>query len=221
VTIVDLSFPFAPVDVPRDHGYALYGALSRAAPALHEARWLGVHPLSGQLAAGETLRTSLRSGLRLRLPSEKIAETLPLAGKTLEVRGVRLTLGAPSVHPIIPAASLDARLVLVKLTSVPKHEHAELGRQTLDLAKMAPRVEAELGKQLDRLGVRARAELRGHGRITVGGRSVIGFSVRVSGLNADESICLQAEGLGGKRRMGCGIFRPTRAPRRVHVENRP
>jgi hypothetical protein len=48
MTIIDLAFPLQPAEVPRDHGYALYGALCRAVPELHEARWLGVHRLSGR-----------------------------------------------------------------------------------------------------------------------------------------------------------------------------
>jgi hypothetical protein len=34
--------------------------------------------------------------------------------------------------------------------------------------------------------------------------------VRVLGLSADDSLKLQICGLGGKRTMGCGIFRPAR-----------
>ncbi|MGH9961803.1 MAG: type I-MYXAN CRISPR-associated protein Cas6/Cmx6, partial [Pyrinomonadaceae bacterium] len=39
-------------------------------------------------------------------------------------------------------------------------------------------------------------------------RSVIGYAVSVSGLSDDESVKLQVIGLGGRRRMGCGVFVP-------------
>ena len=43
--------------------------------------------------------------------------------------------------------------------------------------------------------------------ITVGGQKVVGFSVRVSGLSDEASLALQERGIGGRRKMGCGVFR--------------
>ena len=40
---------------------------------------------------------------------------------------------------------------------------------------------------------------------------MIGYALRVFGLTAEESIRLQEEGLGGRRRMGCGVFLPIRS----------
>ena len=210
MTTVDLAFPLHSAEVQRDHGYPLYGALCRAVPSLHEARWLGVHPLSGRPVGAGRLLIAPPSALRLRLPLEQIGVVLPVAGHPLEVAGTRLMVGAPSVHALVPAASLDARLVVVKLTDIPKHDHQALGRRSLDRAAIEERVKQELARQLAALGIRAVAELRGHCRINVAGRAIVGFSVRVQGLDADASLALQTKGLGGKRKMGCGIFRPTR-----------
>jgi CRISPR-associated protein Cas6 len=210
MTTIDLAFPLQPAEVPRDHGYPLYGALCRALPELHEARWLAVHPLSGRPIGHGLLAITAGKALRLRIPSDRIATVLPLAGQTLDLGTTPLVLGAPSVHALIPAVSLDAQLVVVKLTAVPTRDHPTLGRRSLDRSAIAERVAKELTRQLEFLGLRARVELRGHGRIVVGGRAVLGFSVRVSGLDAEASLKLQEQGLGGKRRMGCGVFRPTR-----------
>jgi CRISPR-associated protein Cas6 len=150
------------------------------------------------------------AALRLRLPVDQIATALPLAGKTLKLGAGRLVFGAPAVHALVPAPSLDARLVVVKLTDVPTRDHPSLGRRSLDRPAIAERVKTELMRQLKSLGVDALVELRGHGRITVAGRVLLGFSVRVSDLDAEASIKLQERGLGGKRRMGCGMFRPSR-----------
>jgi len=207
---VDLSFPIAGETVPRDHGYALYGALSRAVPALHRAGWLAVHPLAGTLVDPTTLRLGPSAHLRLRLPAERIGEVLALVGAKLDVAGWPLALASPTVHALVPAASLDARLVIVKLTAVPTRDHPTLGRRSLDRPAIEVRVREELCRQLDVLGIRSRPELRGHHRMTVAGRAVVGFSVRVQGLDADASLALQIKGLGGKRRMGCGVFRKTR-----------
>ncbi len=44
----------------------------------------------------------------------------------------------------------------------------------------------------------------------VKGYTIVGFSVRLSGLNEGDSVLVQERGLGGKRKMGAGIFVPIR-----------
>lgn len=218
MTVVDVMFPLTAAEVPLDHGYALYGALSRVVPELHGASWLGIHPLGGRPIGEGRLTTNGRAGLRLRLPVERIPAVLPLTGKTLDIAGAKLKAGAPSVHSLVSAASLDARLVVVKLTNVPRHDHPELHRPSLDRSAVAARVFDDLERQLTKIGAHGSISLRGHGRMTVAGRTVVGFSVRVSELDADSSLALLTHGLGGKRRMGCGIFRPTRLKQRPTTE---
>jgi len=196
--------------VPRDHGYALYGAICRAAPGLHEAPWLGVHPLGGKLVGDATLALGGGAHLRLRLPPERIVDVLSLAGARLDVGGASLLLGAPQVHALEPVASLDARLVAIKLTDAPHRTHPELARETLDVVAFAQRYTREIKRQLAEIGIEAPFELRGRRSLAVGGRRVVGYSVRVGGLTADQSLALQEKGIGGKRRMGCGMFRATR-----------
>jgi CRISPR-associated protein Cas6 len=61
-------------------------------------------------------------------------------------------------------------------------------------------------------------EIRGRGRIRVGGQQVIGCAVRISDLSAEDSVRLQIDGLGGKRAMGCGLFRPARWKQALALE---
>jgi CRISPR-associated protein Cas6 len=44
--------------------------------------------------------------------------------------------------------------------------------------------------------------------VTIHDKSVVGFSVAVHDLNDEDSLKLQASGIGGRRAMGCGIFNP-------------
>jgi CRISPR-associated protein Cas6 len=37
---------------------------------------------------------------------------------------------------------------------------------------------------------------------------IVGYAMVVEGLTAEESVCLQENGIGGRRRFGCGIFVP-------------
>lgn len=203
-TYVDFAFPIGQATVPVDHGYALYSALSAKLPELHEASWLAVHPLGGE-RDGETLHITPRSRLKLRIPLSRLPVVLPLVGTTISVAGASLRLGAPQIFQLETRASLDARLVLIRLTTpvLPKNEVASE-------SEFARRFQDEASRQLTKLGIRGGLTLHGQRRITVAGQRLLGFSVRVDGLNADESLVLQIRGLGGKHRMGCGIFRPTR-----------
>jgi len=208
MTTIDLAFPVRGTSVPVDHGYPLYAALSNLVPEIHAVAWLGVHPISGRRQHPDRLRLGPRGELRLRLPAEKIPTVLPLAGTRPRVDDAFLTLGAPSVHPLVGAPSLDARLVVVKLTDVPKSDDGAISRELF-----AERYRQELARQMERLGVRGSLSLEGRRGLSVKGKRVIGFSVRVSDLSDADSVTLQANGLGGKRAMGCGIFRPTRGKR--------
>jgi CRISPR-associated protein Cas6 len=210
VTTIDLSFPIVGDRVARDHGYALYGALARALPAIHGASWLGVHPLGGKPIDDGMVALGRHAELRLRLPTERIGELLSLVGAKLTVSGATFVVGAPRVYPLIPAASLDARLVALKLTRAPRRPNVDLKRETLDVDGFAERYRAEIKRQLASLEIAATFGLCGRHDITVAGKRVVGYSVRIGGLSAGASLLLQERGIGGRRRMGCGVFRPTR-----------
>jgi CRISPR-associated endonuclease/helicase Cas3 len=172
---------------------------------VHRADWLAVHPVGGKRIDRETLALGRGSSVTLRLPVERIGIVLPLAGATLELRGATLVLGAPSIRALEPAPSLDARMVIIKLTNVP-----EKGDGSLDVVALRARFEAEARRQLNALGIGGILAITGRRSITVDRKRVVGFSVRVSELDADGSLRLQVEGIGGKRTMGGGVFRRTR-----------
>ena len=44
--------------------------------------------------------------------------------------------------------------------------------------------------------------------VTAGAREIVGFSVVLHGLTPEGSLRMQAEGMGGDRGLGCGIFVP-------------
>ena len=204
---IDLAFPIRGRTIPRDHGYALYGAMSRLIPGIHGATWIGIHGIAGKLANPEELTLEPMGMLRVRVPTDKIGELLALAGATLEVSGRQIEIGAPTVHALTPVAALDARLVVIRLTG-------GLAKP-FDRAAFSSRFVAEAQRQLVKLEIRGDLELCGRQNLSVGGQRVIGHSVRVLGLSPDDSLKLQVHGIGGKRTMGCGIFRPARVKLKV------
>lgn len=199
---MDLAFPVRGTTIPSDHGYQLYGALSRAIPAVHGADWIGIHGIAGKRLDSGELAIDVRATLRVRIPQTQIAALLALTGTTIEVSGSSVEIGAPTVHALTPVATLDARLVVIRLTGgIPK---------PFDHDVFESRFIAECHRQLTEHGIRGDLELSGRRSLRVGGRRLIGYAVRVHGLSPDHSLELQARGVGGKRTMGCGLFRPAR-----------
>lgn len=209
MTTIDLAFPLRGTTVALDHGYALYSALATKLPAVHASGWLGVHPIGGKVNGGQ-ISLGPHSELRLRIPTSRIGDVLPVSGARLDVAGSTLALGVPTVHALAPRSALDSRLVLLKLTSPPTRTQEESGRKVLDNDAIAERYREELGRQLARLDTKCELTLCGRRAITIKGKRLVGYSVRLTGLDPDASLRVQAEGLGGRRGLGCGLFRPTR-----------
>src|SRR5262245_17948395 len=111
LAMVDLVFPVVGSHLPTDHGYALYGAMSRLLPCLHDGSVrFGFAPITGpHIGRGLLQVDSKQSRLRLRVPAGDIPRVLPLAGKSLEMMGHRVRLGVPNVEALQPASSLIAR----------------------------------------------------------------------------------------------------------------
>ena len=202
--IVDLRFNVRGKTILADHGYALYSALCGQVPTLHHATWCAIHPIRGQRLVNGSIRLRSGSAVVLRVPCSQIAQVLPLAGSTLVLGGSSIILRAPTVEPLRPSAALDARNVVIKLTNV-----ALTDKETIDKIALERAFLAELRRQLDAMGVRADPSIRGRQQVSVGGKRILGYSVRLLGLSKPDSLLVQCRGLGGKRHMGCGVFSPT------------
>ena len=187
---VDLTFRLNGTTVPVDHGYALYSALSRVVSEIHSDPRIGVQPIRGVYAGDGTLHLAPFSRLILRLPDEQMRTYLTIAGKTLEIDLHSVSVGVPQTRALHPVARLRARLVTIK---------GFLEDDSfLDAAK----------RQLEALGIAGYIHLGQRRTLRIKDKQVVGFEMAVSGLTAEESLTLQEKGLGGRRRMGCGVFVP-------------
>ena len=202
--VIDLSFVLVGTTIPLDHGYSLFSAICRVIPGLHGDRRVGVHSIRGRQTAPGVLTLTDRSRLKLRLPPEEIAPFIALAGKELDLGGHHLRVGIPQVESLTPAANLAARLVTF--------------RHALDPAAF----EVDVRRELGRLKIAGTPQLVPSTRpawqgqplrriLRVKDRRIVGYALRVTGLTGEESVRLQEEGLGGRRRMGCGLFYPLRS----------
>ncbi len=195
---VDLCFPVMGGQIPADHGYLLYSAVSRLLSAAHQADAYGIHPIRGRQLGGRTLQLTEHSRLVIRTDAEQLARFLPLAGKQLCLLNRMLRMGVPKVRSLVPAPALRSRLVTIKLPDVAA-QPADAAIETFRAASL---------RKLGELGISTEAKLSLGKRRTlrIKDKEVVGYEVIIEGLSAAESIAVQEHGLGGRRRMGCGLF---------------
>jgi CRISPR-associated protein Cas6 len=189
---ITVQFPVQGNKLPADHGYLLYSAISQIKPELHETKWLGIEMISGVMfEKGFIIVPSRGASLRLRIPADKFGEVICLAGKQFDIEGHTIRLGIPTARPLLPASSLYSRIVTFRNSlEVPKF----LETANRDLLEKEITAELEIPKE-----TRSR-----HRRIiTIKGKKIVGFSLIAHGLNDEDSLRLQSEGIGGRRSMGC------------------
>jgi CRISPR-associated protein Cas6 len=205
--VVDLVFPLRGKSIPADHGYPLFSALCRVIPWIHSDDMLGVHAINGRIEAPRRLVLTQRSTLRLRLAADRIPDCISLTGQQLDIDDGDITLGFPSLVPLVPSTSGFSRLVTIRGFTEAEPFLDAVRRQltVLDIEGMAslvprpatqPREESSSGGSSPWV----RRTLR------VRDKDIVGFALRVDHLTAEESLRLQEHGLGGRRHFGCGLF---------------
>jgi len=190
--IIDLAFPLHGKRIPVDHGFALYGALSRLYPSLHKDENIGVHLIRGRYSGNGFLELLPFSRLRLRIPNENISAYLGLAGKSLDLEGDVVHIGTPTIYPLRPKVALYSHLVTTKN-----------GQDTV-------RFQEAVRTQLRSVGVQGKFYVGKRRTFKIHDKQIVGYSMLLTELSAEDSLTLQEKGVGGRRKMGCGIFSPVR-----------
>jgi CRISPR-associated protein Cas6 len=159
---------------------------------------VGLIPIRGTPSGDHRLILDRNARFGLRLPVDEIPRALVLAGRRLRVGDATIRAGTTSAHALKPAATLYARIVTTRNGEDPS------------------RFDAEVARQLAALDIRGRV-VRGDRRIVrIHDRKVVGHELLVTELGPDESIRLQEHGLGGRRKVGCGVFvTPASTPEEV------
>ncbi len=206
---VELSFGVIGQTLPADHGYRLYSAIAHLCPEIHEQEGISIQTIAGEPDGQGKIYLSRQSRLKVRLPyePEKISLVLPLAGQILTIGIHKIQLGIPQIFPLRPVEQLRSRIVTIKKFQQPE-PFKEAAQRQLD----AMGIQATLILPLNEQGEPSRKAIK------IKSYSVVGFSLIVTDLNEADSLKLQAAGLGGKHRMGCGIFNPLPQRRRLIYE---
>lgn len=189
---VDVSFELSGRHVPADPAAALALAVTAALPWFASEPCAGIHPLRAAPSTHGTLVLARRARLVLRVPEARATQALALAGRRLDLQGEPVTVGAGHPKALAPCATLFAQRV------------ATGARDERDFHEAVVRRLAELGVRCELISGRARS-VRGEGR------EVVGYALALHGLAPADSLRVQAEGIGGERRLGFGIFVPHKA----------
>ena len=190
--VVELAFAMHGRGIALDHGYLLYSALVAHVPELHgDSLGWQILPVRGQQAGPGRIEVLPTSSLGIRCPAATIPVALGLAGKTLRIGEDVVALGVPVVRPLAAANDLVSRFVTVKGFEEPATFEEALIRQLIALVGDGDGAVAEVGE---------RRVMR------VAAHTIVGFRVALRGLHDEASLRIQAQGLGGRRRMGAGVF---------------
>ena len=189
--VIDIVYDVAGSSVPAEHALPLLEAIVEALPWFATAEAAGVHPLRGSGTAYGELLLARRTKLVLRVPVSRQDDCASLEGRNLAVGTQRLEVGRGLARPLRPSATLHAQRV----------------------ASAAPDdrgFQDEVAAALDALGVASPFISGRVRRGRAGGRAIAGFALSVHELGAEDSLRLQAPGIGGDRRPGRGIFVPAK-----------
>lgn len=197
VPYVELSFGVIGTSLPADHGYGLYSAIAHLCPEIHEQEGVSILTIPGEPDGQGKIHLSKTSRLKVRLPYEldKISMVLPLAGQKLTIGSHKIQLEIPQILPLRPVDKLRSRIVTIKKFQEPEPFKQAAQRQ-LDALEIAGKLILPLNEK----GEPSRKAIK------IKSYSIVGFSLIVTDLSEEDSIKLQKNGLGGKHRMGCGIF---------------
>jgi len=199
--VQDLAYKIECTSLPVDHAYALSEAITEILPWMKSAEGAGIHQIHVAASGNgwmrpenpdEILHLSRRTKLTLRVPKEFLESALSLQGKTLNVAGSKMTIGAPEIRPLSVITTLYARYLV--FSDEPEPENIFLENAMMSLQSISIRPEKMLpGKEKT---------------IQMPEKMIKTRSLMLTGINAEESIRLQQKGLGKYPHLGCGIFLP-------------
>lgn len=196
-TMVEAQFDLAGLEIPEDHGYALFQALCRHLPWLAQTPEAAVQSVHGAPSGrNANLVINRRVKLLLRIPVDRAKDAEALVGKTIDAGAGAIVIGALKVRQLMPSQTLYAHF-------------ADMG--TEDEAEFLARAKAEL----EAMGIRCGLMCGKRRRLTTPEGQVAGYSLMLHDLTLLQSMQVIERGLGRHRIYGCGIFVPHKSIKEV------
>jgi CRISPR-associated protein Cas6 len=98
---INVSFALNGKQLPADHGYLVYSAISQSFSSLHGVDWLAIELISGFPSGRGLIALPDRNAtLRLRVPADQYRNGVQLAGKRRDIGGDKIRLGRNEVRPV-------------------------------------------------------------------------------------------------------------------------
>lgn len=198
--LVDVVFDVQGRAVPRDHAAVLHEAIAVHLPWWNQEPGVGIHPLKLVAAAdGQSLALlARRTRLLLRVPRERLADTIALSGADLALGPHHIQIGQGHTRELLAHATLYAY-----------HVFSPDGDEV--------RFMDGIHQELEQLGIRFLSVCGKNHVYRLGGREVSAFSLMLHGLSPKDSLRIQERGLGPHRHWGCGLFVPHKSAAAVGV----
>ena len=131
--LLRVTFPVSGSEIPLDHGYAVFSAISALVPEVHANRQVAIAPIRGVFKAPVTLTLAPFSRLTVITPLSLVPDLFVLSGKVLSIGQSPVLLGRMVLSPITPCESAGSRLVVFsfpdKLEITEQSFLAEVNRQ--------------------------------------------------------------------------------------------
>lgn len=196
-SMADAQFDLEGLEIPADHGFALYKELLRCLPWLAGTPEVGVHPVHGAPSGrNENLVINRRVKLLLRLPVERLEDARALVGQVIDPGAGPLKIGALKQRQMTPFQTLYSHFAVMG---------------TEDEAEFLDRAKAELAAKDIHCGL-----ICGKKRRMATPEGIVwGYSLMLHDVTLLQSLKIQEEGLGLHRGYGCGIFIPHKSIKEV------
>jgi len=187
--VTEVYFELQGTLLPKDHGYPLFLELSRLLPWLADETLAAVHNIHGaETGKDDLLILNRRARLVIRTPVHREADLAILSGQTISVGGFKLTIGKSKTKPLARHSPLYAHCVTTG---------------SMDEEGFA----SDIIRMLDELKITCRFICGRPQTITTANGLAYGYSLLLE-LPVEQSILVQQRGMGGNRKIGCGIFIP-------------
>lgn len=186
--MVDVAFSLRGGSIPADHGWNLFRLLAGRLDWLAAEANAGVHPIRGSRAVAGEIYLGARARLMLRLPRERAEQSFALSGMRLDL-GNSVEVGSARLRPLFAHATLYSQFVATGASD-------EAGFQR------------DVSVELKRAGIECKVICGRTRSAQTQGAEIVGFSLMLHELSPEDSLIMQAAGLGTQHKLGCGIFVP-------------
>ena len=200
---VDVLFPLKGRLLPLDNCYLIYSALSCLCPNIHKSNDIAIHPIAGIPNSYKQLKLTKRSKLKIRIPIEQIPLIYEfLVEQTFKIGESQFHIGIPEYKALTSSCSLYSRLVIIRRCIEPQVflEAAQSQLANLGITGNINLLKKKNGQLQCRQLILNKKE---------GTFPIRGYGVEVTDLSESDSIKLQQHGIGGKKKMMCGVFVPS------------